>query len=487
MTMTNAASAYFAKNAGQWDSLRSGYFSEAVRQAAIARAYLRPDMAVADIGSGTGFIAAGLAPLVHTVHVLDGSPEMLETARRNLAGFSNVIYHQADGAALPLPDASLDAVFANMYLHHCPDPLAAIREMARLLRPGGRLVITDMDTHSFEWMRLDMADEWLGFDRQQMHAWFEQADLVNRIVASTEQNCCAAAPAPAGQAVETEPLRDAQITIFVAVGTRPQRGASAAVQSHYADIAEGNICGCGAPAQADQTSSVQTGSSSTSCCSPQEGLVSLDELIVTTYNPADLANIPPEAADISLGCGNPLALANLQPGQAVLDIGSGGGIDAFLAAQKVGSGGRVIGVDMTPEMLAKARRSARNAGYANVEFRQGQADSLPLEAETIDLVISNCVINLVEDKGRAFGEAYRVLKPGGRLSISDIVANGSFPYDMAANSAGWASCITGALPEKEYIDLVAQAGFKEIKTVRSADAFQVGDIKAYSLLVSAVK
>ena len=125
MTMTPASTQYFDQVAGQWDEIRSGYFSEAVRQAAIAKAYLRPEMIVADIGAGTGFMAAGLAPLVHKVHVIDGSPAMLEVARKNLSQLANLEYHLADGASIPLPDDSLDAVFANMYLHHCPDPLDA--------------------------------------------------------------------------------------------------------------------------------------------------------------------------------------------------------------------------------------------------------------------------------------------------------------------------------------------------------------------------
>ena len=143
----SATAAYFERVAGEWDSLRRGYFGEAVRDAAIARAYLRPEMIVADIGSGTGFMAAGLAPLVAKVYAIDGSAAMLEVAREKLASFSNVELQLADGATLPFDDAAVDAVFANMYLHHCPDPQAAIDEMVRVLKPGGRLVITDMDQH----------------------------------------------------------------------------------------------------------------------------------------------------------------------------------------------------------------------------------------------------------------------------------------------------------------------------------------------------
>ena len=138
MSTTNPSSSYFEKVAPEWDNLRAGYFTEAVREAAIRKAYLHPGMTVADVGTGTGFMAAGLAPLVKHVHALDGSAAMLNEARRNLAQFENVEFHEADGLSLPLPDASLDAVFANMYLHHCPDPLASIREMIRILRPGGQ-------------------------------------------------------------------------------------------------------------------------------------------------------------------------------------------------------------------------------------------------------------------------------------------------------------------------------------------------------------
>ena len=162
-----------------WDNLRTGYFGEAVRDAAIAKAYLRPEMVVADVGAGTGFIAAGLAPLVRRVYVVDGSAAMLDVARKNLAALSNIEYHLADGLELPFPDDSLDAVFANMYLHHCPDPLAAIREMVRVLRPGGRLVITDMDAHPYAWFKEEMADVWQGFERDQVRAWFREAGLVN--------------------------------------------------------------------------------------------------------------------------------------------------------------------------------------------------------------------------------------------------------------------------------------------------------------------
>jgi ubiquinone/menaquinone biosynthesis C-methylase UbiE len=192
--------------------MRAGYFTAALRESAIAKAHLRPGMIVADVGAGTGFMAAGLVAQVARVHVLDGCAAMLEVARRNLAEHRNVEYHLADGVSLPLADGSLDVAFANMYLHHCPDPLAAIREMVRILRPGGRLVVTDMDTHPYAWFRTEMSDLWLGFERDLLRAWFEQAGLGQVRVECTGQ-CCRSQRAG---------YRDgaASISVFVASGTR---------------------------------------------------------------------------------------------------------------------------------------------------------------------------------------------------------------------------------------------------------------------------
>src|SRR5689334_23431345 len=145
MTTTNPSASYFENVAPQWDQLRSGYFTEAVREAAIAKAYLHPHMITADVGAGTGFIAAGLAPIVRQVHVLDGSSAMLEVARQKLSNHENIVFQNADGLSLPLPDSAIDAAFANMYLHHCPIPLDAICELVRILSPGGRLGISDME------------------------------------------------------------------------------------------------------------------------------------------------------------------------------------------------------------------------------------------------------------------------------------------------------------------------------------------------------
>jgi len=180
-------------------------------------------------------------------------------------------------------------------------------------------------------------------------------------------------------------------------------------------------------------------------------------------------------------------MASLQPGEVVLDIGSGAGIDAFFAARRVGAQGRVLGLDMTPAMIERARRSAEAAGLANVEFRLGQAEAMPIDDCTVDVILSNCVINLAEDKGRVFEEAYRVLKDGGRLSISDMVTAGPLPLDLRGDSQMWAGCINGALPEQEYLDLVKQSGFTDVVAKKSLSGGTLAGVEVYSLSVSARK
>jgi ubiquinone/menaquinone biosynthesis C-methylase UbiE len=481
MNTSNPSAPYFEKVAKQWDNLRTGYFTEAVRESAISKAYLHPGMTVADVGAGTGFVTAGLAPLVKKVHVLDGSQAMLDVARKNLSDFNNLEFHKADGLALPLPDASLDAIFANMYLHHCPDPLAAIREMVRTLRPGGRLVITDMDEHTHEWLRTEMSDVWLGFDREQVRAWYEQLGLVNVLLDCTGQSCQAGCQSDAGE--------HADISIFVAAGTKhiPARDK---VQANYAALASAEISSsdtyCCAPEAGAREAS---GCNDAACCSTN--VISLDEVDSIAWNggysASEKAAVPSEAAEISLGCGNPTAMANLREGETVLDIGSGGGIDAFLAAQRVGPTGHVIGVDMTPSMLERARLAAEKGGFTNTEFRQGYAEKLPLENNSIDVIISNCVINLTEDKTRVFNEAYRVLKTGGRLEVNDMVFGGAILPSARLSEPGWAGCISGALPEQEYVDLVRQAGFKDILVRRSSTSGVSSGVPVYSIQVSAKK
>ena len=182
------------------------------------------------------------------------------------------------------------------------------------------------------------------------------------------------------------------------------------------------------------------------------------------YSRGELDSVP-EGADLSLGCGNPVALASLKQGETVVDLGSGGGLDCFLAAKKVGLKGKVVGVDMTPEMLDKARKNCRKGGYKNVEFRLGEIENLPVADNTADVIISNCVINLSPDKQRVFEEAFRVLKPNGRLMISDMVLLKEIPEAVKKSVLGYIGCISGAEMRNEYIGMIKNAGFQEVKII----------------------
>lgn len=182
------------------------------------------------------------------------------------------------------------------------------------------------------------------------------------------------------------------------------------------------------------------------------------------YSKAELESVP-MGSDMNLGCGNPVALASLSKGEIVVDLGSGGGLDCFLAAKKVGPNGRVIGVDMTPEMLDKARANCRRGGYENVEFRLGEIENLPVADNTADVIISNCVINLSPEKQRVFNEVFRVLKPGGRLMISDMVLLKDIPEAVKSNVLAYVGCISGAEMKSTYMQMIEKAGFNEIKIV----------------------
>jgi len=184
------------------------------------------------------------------------------------------------------------------------------------------------------------------------------------------------------------------------------------------------------------------------------------------YGEEELKTVP-EGANLGLGCGNPVALASLKDGETVLDLGSGGGLDCFLAAKKVGESGRVIGVDMTPEMIDKARENARKGRYRNVEFRLGEIENLPVADNTVDVVISNCVINLSPSKKRVFEEAFRVLKPGGRLMVSDIVLLKELPEAVKNNVRAYVGCLSGAMMKDKYIGTIREAGFQKVEIIEA--------------------
>ena len=209
-----------------------------------------------------------------------------------------------------------------------------------------------------------------------------------------------------------------------------------------------------------------------SCCAPSSpccGGTGLTNTISRAigYTEAELISVP-EGANLGLGCGNPVALASLAEGETVLDLGSGAGFDCFLTANKVGKKGKVIGVDMTPEMIGEARKNAEKGNYKNVEFRLGEIENLPVADSSVDVVISNCVINLSPDKLRAFQEAFRVLKPGGRLMVSDIVLIKELPDFLRDSVAAYVGCISGAIKKGSYIQIMKKAGFQEVRILDEA-------------------
>ena len=223
------------------------------------------------------------------------------------------------------------------------------------------------------------------------------------------------------------------------------------VRDGYAQIAKQQSCCCGP---------------SSSCCGGGASLVK-DISKRMGYSDEDLKSVP-EDANLGLGCGNPIALASLVEGETVLDLGSGAGLDCFLAASRVGKSGRVIGVDMTPEMIDKARENAQKDGYENIEFRLGEIENLPVADNSVDVIISNCVINLSPDKARVFREAFRVLRPGGRLMVSDITLLKELPDFIRDPVAAYVGCLSGALMKDEYLSVIKEAGLQEVRVVDEA-------------------
>lgn len=214
---------------------------------------------------------------------------------------------------------------------------------------------------------------------------------------------------------------------------------------------------------------------SASCCGGHKG----DPVTSDLYGSAETAQLPTEAVAASLGCGNPTALAELHPGETILDLGSGGGIDVLLSARRVGPTGKAYGLDMTDEMLELARRNQEKSGLTNVEFLKGEIENIPLPDESVDVVLSNCVINLSVDKDRVLAEAFRVLRPGGRFAVSDIVVRGEVPDEIRRNVELWIGCVAGALEESDYRERLAKAGFENIdlqptRIYSAADAQEPG-------------
>jgi len=217
-------------------------------------------------------------------------------------------------------------------------------------------------------------------------------------------------------------------------------------------------------------------SGSVACCDP--GLSCCDPITTNLYDETQKLGLPASAVLASLGCGNPTALIELKPGETVLDLGSGGGIDVLLSAQRVGPTGKAYGLDMTDDMFALARENQRQAGATNVEFLKGEIESIPLPDASVDVIISNCVINLSADKGRVLREAFRVLKPGGRFAVSDVVVRGEVHEQVRQSMLLWVGCIAGALEEKEYIATLAEAGFSKI-SIEPTRVYSIDDARHF--------
>jgi ubiquinone/menaquinone biosynthesis C-methylase UbiE len=222
---------------------------------------------------------------------------------------------------------------------------------------------------------------------------------------------------------------------------------------------------------------VTTGARS-GCCGGSCGVAGEDPITSNLYSEAETATLPAEAVLASLGCGNPTALAELHEGEVVLDLGSGGGIDVLLSARRVGPTGKAYGLDMTEEMLALARENQRKAGVENVEFLKGEIEAIPLPDDSVDVIISNCVVNLSGDKRKVIGEAFRVLRPGGRFAVSDVVVRGEVPPEVRSSMELWVGCVAGALTEQEFHSLLWEAGFQQIG-IEPTRIYEYEDAKAF--------
>src|SRR5712691_2200421 len=221
-------------------------------------------------------------------------------------------------------------------------------------------------------------------------------------------------------------------------------------------------------------------SSSDACCGSASARGECDPITSNIYTESETCSLPAEATAASLGCGNPSALAELKPGETVLDLGSGGGIDVLLSAKRVGPTGKAYGLDMTDEMLALARENQRKAGLQNVEFLKGDIEAIPLPDASVDVIISNCVVNLSADKRRVISEAFRVLKPGGRFAVSDVVVRGEVPARVRSSMELWIGCVAGALTEQEFHSLLWEAGFEQIG-IEPTRIYEFDDAKAFLL------
>lgn len=444
---------YFDEVATQWDAMRSEFFSHKVRAKALAKAAVKQGEQAADIGAGSGFMSEALLEKGLSVFAVDQSQEMIRILEKKFGQYPNFSARLGEAEKLPLPANHVDYVFANMYLHHVEDPPTAIREMVRILKPGGTLIITDLDNHDFEFLMKEQHDRWMGFKREDMAGWFQNAGLRNVIVDCLDEKCCSSSQTG---------TRRAEISIFVATGTKWRKDSQKTsrerepehlknfMKQKYGKIAIASNCGCGC----DTSDKSQDGLTEKAAYSQIGGYV--------------------READLGLGCGIPTLQAQIKRGDTVVDLGAGAGLDVFAARALTGNTSKVIGIDFTEEMVQKARANNRKLGYENVEFHSGDIEDLPLPDVIADVVISNCALNLVPDKVKAFREIWRILKPGGHFCISDMVTRGELPAAIRRSAELYAGCIAGALPEKNYLKIIHQAGFRSVE-IHQSTQIQLSD------------
>jgi ubiquinone/menaquinone biosynthesis C-methylase UbiE len=474
---------YFETVAAQWDRLRSSFFPESIREQALTAASVTAGAVAADLGAGTGFITEELLKRGVRVIAVDQAQNMLDQMKAKFGPEAAVEYRQGDAERLPIETESLDYAFANMYLHHVDNPPLAIREMVRILKPGGRLVITDLDEHRFEFLVTEQHDRWMGFKREDVRRWFQEAGLQDVRVESAQATCCADSDCTTERA---------EVGVFLAIGTKsrqmtdqkntderainkPQESSGApCCDLTLREQEEPFVAHTIRPTTQESPSKIkqlvreeytkiaqQDGTKSccsTSCCGDENVAVMADEY-------SRFEGYVPEA-DLGLGCGTPVEFARIKPGETVLDLGSGAGNDAFIVRSLVGETGKVIGVDLTEAMIMKARQNNAKLGFQNVEFVLGDIELLPLPSESVEVVLSNCVLNLVPHKARAFSEIYRVLKPGGRFSISDIVATGELPEKIRTAAELYVGCVSGAIRKEDYLSIISKTGFRNVAVLR---------------------
>jgi len=412
------------------------------------------------IGSSTGSMPLFIAPRARKVIGIDLSKESLRFAERRTKqlGVTNIEYKKGDAESLPLEDRSVDVVLSDCVINLVPDKQVAFNEIHRILKEGGILVIADpvrkkpLKETSDELLTGCIAGTVAKEDYTRM---LGKAGFGNIIISDITELARKIWPD------HEEKFDKYGLDYVIVKASKLAKAVKSAdeirekVRERYGEIAKGKT-GCGAS------------------CGPTK---IKDYTKKIGYEEEDLSSVP-EGANLGLGCGNPIALASLRKGEVVLDLGAGAGFDAFLAARAVGEKGKVVGVDMTPEMVKKAMENARKGGYQNVEFRLGGIETLPVADNSVDVVISNCVINLSADKDRVFREAYRVLKRGGRLMVSDIVLEKPLPDEIKGDIETYIGCIAGASLQKDYINSIKKAGFKEVKIVGSSNwSFEDNDVK----------